>query len=212
VDLDRFQEVRVDVEERKKALGLNPEDPVVGAVGWLLPIKGPMFLLEAMARLWNGGRKAALIYVGKGDLEPDLKEAASKRGVSEKVKFLGWRDDVPEIMAILDILVLPSMNEGMGRVLVEAMAAGKAVVGSRVGGIKDLIKEEENGLLAIPGDVEDLSRAIERLLGEPGLRAEMGKAGRRMAEAYSVGKMVQKVDALYTSLLTEGQMPRCRCR
>jgi glycosyltransferase involved in cell wall biosynthesis len=104
-------------------------------------------------------------------------------------------------MQVLDTLVLPSLNEGMGRVLVEAMAAGKPVVGSRLGGIKDLIKEGENGYAVEPGDVDGLAEAIRVLLGNEERRVEMGNNGRVMAQAYSVEKMIEKIDDLYACLL-----------
>ena len=129
-------------------------------------------------------------------------------GVSEKVTFLGWRDDIPEIMQILDIFVLPSLNEGMGRVLVEAMAAGKPVVASRVGGIPDLVKQGHNGLLVQPRDVNGIAIAIERLLSNRQMMVDMGKTGRAMAQSYSVEEMVEKTDALYSSLYQRKQVKK----
>ena len=96
-----------------------------------------------------------------------------------------------------------SLNEGMGRVLVEAMAAGKPVVASRVGGILDLVKEGQNGFLAGPGHEEGLSLAIKKLLDDKKMRDEMGKRGREMAQDFSVERMIEKIDVLYESLLND---------
>ena len=201
VDIDQYMNVEVNIAEKKRALGLNSKGLVVGTVGWLLPIKGPLHLLKAMSNVWESHPETSLVFVGKGDLEKGLKEEARRMGVSDKVVFLGWRDDIPEIMQVLDVFVLPSLNEGMGRVLVEAMAAGKPVVASRVGGILDLVKEGQNGFLAEPGDEKDLAIAIKKLLEDKKMRDEMGKRGREMAQDFSVKKMIEKIDVLYESLL-----------
>jgi len=201
VDVDRFMNVRINIAEKKRVLGLNSKGLVVGTVGWLLPIKGPMHLLKAMSNVWESHPETSLIFVGKGDLEKELKEEARRMGVWDKVKFLGWRDDIPEIMQVLDVFVLPSLNEGMGRVLVEAMAAGKPVVASRVGGILDLVKEGQNGFLAEPGDEKGIAIAIKKLLENKKMRNKMGKRGREIAQDFSVEKMIEKIDVLYEALL-----------
>ncbi len=203
VDVDQYMNVHVNIAEKKRALGLNSKSFVVGTVGWLLPIKGPLHLLKAMSYVWESHPETTLIFVGKGDLEKGLKVEARRLGVSEKVLFLGWRDDIPEIMQVLDVFVLASLNEGMGRVLVEAMAAGKPVVASRVGGILDLVNEGQNGFLAEPGDEKGLAIAIKKLLEDKKMRDEMGKKGREMAQGFSVEKMVEKIDVLYEALLNE---------
>lgn len=205
VEIDRYMKAEVNVEEKRRSLGLNPNGLVVGTVGWLLPIKGPIHLLNAMARIWRNHPEIRLVFVGKGELEGKLRAEASRMGVSERVTFLGWRDDIPEIMQILDIFVLPSLNEGMGRVLVEAMAAGRPVVASKVGGIPDLVEHKKNGFLVGPGDVNGTSLAIKRLLIDREMRDEMGRMGRTMAQNFTVEGMVEKIDALYSSLYQKKQ-------
>jgi glycosyltransferase involved in cell wall biosynthesis len=203
VNMDRFIKVKVSSEGKKRSLGLNAEAPVVGTVGWLLPIKGPIYLLRAMAEVWQSHPDIHLVYVGKGDLEEAVKGEAYRTGVSDRVKFLGWRDDIPEIMHTLDVFVLPSLNEGMGRVLVEAMAAGKPIVASNVGGIPDLVKDGQNGFLVGPGDVNGLSLAMKKLIEDEELRVKMGAKGRAMAQSYGVEEMIRKIDDLYTALYRE---------
>ena len=211
VDTDRFVMPHMNIKEKKRSLGLDPDEPVVAAVGWLLPIKGPEYLLKSMADIWPGHPEARLVFAGKGELEDELKAETSRMGVSDKVLFLGWRDDIPEIMQIIDVFVLPSLNEGMGRVLVEAMAAGKPVVASRTGGIPDLIKNGKNGFLVKPGDINDLSFAINRLLADRKLRDEMGNRGRAMARNFGVEKMVEKIDGLYCALLSDKKPGDRKC-
>ena len=207
VEIERYMAAKVNTEDKKKSLGLNPRGLVVGTVGWLLPVKGPMYLLKAMARIWQSHPEITLVFVGKGDLEDDLRTEAFRMGVSEKVAFLGWRDDIPEIMQILDIFVLPSLNEGMGRVLVEAMAAGKPVVASKVGGVPDLVSQGENGLLVQAADANGLAGGIESLLANPKKRKEMGTKGKKMAIKYGSDSMVQKIDQLYLELLRKKKSP-----
>ncbi len=201
VDIERYSGAKVNVVEKKRSLGLAPDGLVVGTVGWLLPVKGPMYLLKAMERVWENHGEIKLIFVGKGGLEWQLRAEASRAGVSSKVGLLGWRDDVPEIMQILDVFVLPSLNEGMGRVLVEAMAAGKPIIASRAGGIVDLIKDGENGLLIEPGDVDGLYLAIERLLNDTKMRYDMGQRGKVIARGFSLERMLEKIEVLYSSLI-----------
>jgi len=104
-------------------------------------------------------------------------------------------------MPIFDIFVLPSLNEGMGRVLVEAMAAGKPIVASRVGGIPDLVQDGDNGLLVPPGDEKSLAAGIRQLLNDPEKAKMMGQRGKERCTQFSVESMVDKIDQLYTELL-----------
>jgi glycosyltransferase involved in cell wall biosynthesis len=151
VDLNCFKRSKTESNPGRNKLGISPDSLVVGYVGWLIPIKGVTYLLDAMAEVVQRHPNSLLLLVGKGDEKGEeeikLKKQAKKLGLADNVRFLGWRSDVNAIMGCFDIFVLPSLNEGMGRVLVEAMSAGLPIVASRVGGIPDLVKHEKNGLL-----------------------------------------------------------------
>ncbi|UCD79993.1 MAG: glycosyltransferase family 4 protein [Desulfobacterales bacterium] len=201
VDIAKFKTVQVDTVEKKRTLGLGQNGAVVGFIGWLLPIKGPMHLLKAMEVVWQDVPDVQLVFIGKGDLDIDLRTAALNGSGNGRVKFLGWRDDVDEIIPVFDILALPSLNEGMGRVLVEAMAAGKPLVASNVGGIPDLVQHNENGLLVPPADEKALAAAIMQLINEPEKATLMGRRGQELCEQFSIEKMVEKIDNLYQELL-----------
>jgi glycosyltransferase involved in cell wall biosynthesis len=190
-----------DAAAKMKSLGLDPRKRHVGFVGWLLPIKGPGYLLNAMTAVWPEHPDAELVFVGKGELEGALRAQASFAGCDGRVKFLGWRDDIPEIMPLFDVFVLPSLNEGMGRVLVEAMAAGRPVVASRVGGIPDLVRHGETGLLVTPRDELKLADSISLLLSNPDKAGRMGAMGRLKCWEFSLCDMISKLDGLYRSLL-----------
>lgn len=201
VDLQRFRKPEVAPTATRGSFGIHDRTLVVGTVGWLLPIKGPEVLLEAMGHVWQRRSNIALIYVGKGDLEEPLKAMVRRLNVADRVRFLGWRTDIPDLMHSFDIFVLPSRNEGMGRVIVEAMAAGLPVVASRTGGLPDLVSDGHNGFLVPPGDAAALGRAIRKLCDTADLRQRMGEQGRRRAEDFSLQRMVDKLDALYIRML-----------
>ncbi|NOY70511.1 MAG: glycosyltransferase family 4 protein [Deltaproteobacteria bacterium] len=201
VDVADFSARRTDPSSAREALGLPANALVVGTVGWLLPIKGPDILMSAMEKVWKSREDIYLVYVGKGELEPILRGRAQKTGVCQKVVFAGWRKDVADVLSAFDIFVLSSRNEGMGRVIVEAMAAGKPVVASRVGGIPDLVKHGVNGFLVPPEDPEALGEEILRLAADPELRNAMGAAGKRLAPSYDISSMVEKLDVLYQEVV-----------
>ncbi len=207
VDLNCFKRSATKSNPKRNELGISPDSLVVGFVGWLIPIKGVTYLVNAMTKIVEQHPKSLLVLVGKGDdkgeEEIKLKEQVERAGLADKVRFLGWRPDVDVIMGCFDIFILPSLNEGMGRVLVEAMAAGLPIVASRVGGIPDLVKDGENGLLVPPADAGALERAISNLLSDKARRKLMGETGKRMCRPYSVEAMVDKIDNLYSRLLGE---------
>ena len=207
VDIELFRDAKGDIEAIKRTLALGPKELVVGTVGWLIPVKGPMHLLRAMGRVWRAYPDTRLVFVGKGELEGALKKEALEMGISDRVLFLGWRDDIPEVMHLIDIFVLPSLNEGMGRVLVEAMAVGRPVVASNVGGIPGLVSQGENGLLVPPGDIEALAKGIESLLSDAAKRKQFGEHGKKKADKYSLDSMLAKIDFLYSRLLMRKQSP-----
>jgi glycosyltransferase involved in cell wall biosynthesis len=205
VDLHRFSKGEKQRTRKRKELGIPADSLVIGYVGWLIPIKGVTHLIRAMTNVTEKYPESLLVLVGKGDdkgaEEIKLKEQVESLGLADKVLFLGWRSDVAEIMGCFDIFVLPSLNEGMGRVLVEAMAVGLPIVASRVGGIPDLIKDGRNGLLVPPADATALAKAVCALLEDKEKRKRMGKVGKKMCRPYSAEAMVEQIDDLYRQLL-----------
>ena len=205
VDVHRFIEGAKQRKKKRKELGVPPDSLVIGYVGWLVSIKGVTYLISAMARVVEQHPESILVLAGKGDDKGDeetkLRERVEGLGLEDRVRFLGWRADVDEIMASFDIFVLPSLNEGMGRVLVEAMAAGLPIVASRVGGIPDLVKDGQNGLLVPSEDAAALGKAICDLLADKKERKRMGETGKRMCRQYSSEAMVEQIHSLYTALV-----------
>jgi len=202
VDVARFSALPSNPKGLRAALGIPEDALVVGTAGWLLPIKGPDILMSAMERVcWPVRDDIFLVYAGKGEMEAELRNRACKSGFSGNVVFAGWRKDMHDVMAAFDIFVLPSRNEGMGRVIVEAMAAGKPVVASNVGGIPDLVKHGVNGFLVPKEDPEALGIAILKMAGDSGLRSAMGMAGKRIAPAWDVSHMLEKIDKIYSEVM-----------
>lgn len=199
VDLSPFIEAgkAPGKSESKAQLAIPADGVIVGTVGWLLPIKGPLVLLSAMKRVWERHPEVHLVYVGKGELEKEIRSQAKALGREGQIHLLGWRPDVHKVMGVMDCFVLPSLNEGMGRVLVEAMAADCPAVASKTGGIPDLITDGVNGLLVTPNDAETLAAAIMRILEEPELAKRLREKGREVCQQYSLTAMINKLHALY---------------
>lgn len=201
VDLSLFDAKLHDREKMREELDIPPGDLVVGTAGRLTPIKGHVHLLEAAVQILATRPDTTFVFLGEGELKMRLLEQAEALGVANKVRFPGWRPDVAAVMSVFDVFVLPSMNEGMGRVLIEAMALSMPIVASRIGGIKDLVTNGGNGMLVPPGDAAAIASAVLALLGNEQKRLAMGSEGRRMAGNYSAQRMVKKIEALYDQLL-----------
>ncbi len=188
-------------EAKRRDLGLPTDGPLVGCVARLVPVKGVHYLLEALPAVQAAVPQATGVFVGDGPLRTELERRAAVLGLGGRVAFLGLRRDVEEIMKLCDVVVLPSLNEGMGRVAVEALATGRPVIGSRVSGIQNVIVDGETGLLVPPADREALARAIVRCLTNPALSLAMGERAQKSVEAYDIEPMITKIDRLYTELL-----------
>ncbi len=183
---------------------------VVGIVSKLWEGKGHHVLFRAWRTIqknWKGSDSPLLLVVGEGPLDLELKKLAGELGIRSNVVFTGFRRDIPAITSAMDISVLPSAFEGMGRVILEAMAAGKPVVASRVGGIPDLVREGVNGLLVPPNDEEALCGALVRLLTDERQRQDLGSGARRSIEQkHSSEAMVNEIHDFYAVLMS-GKFP-----
>lgn len=201
VELAAFEPARDRAAAVRAALGLPRGARVLGTVGRLEPVKGHRHLLDAFGELAPRFPDLCLVLVGDGELLPELQAYAAALGGADRVRFPGWWDDVPGLLGALDLFALPSLNEGMGRALVEAMAAGLPIVASRAGGIPEVLDGGAAGLLVEPASAGALARGIETLLLDPALGARLGRAARARAPRYSVETMLRKIEALYRDLL-----------
>lgn len=179
---------------------------VVLIIGHLSDVKGYPTFLHAAARIAAQLPDCLFLALGGETTGPGPLERyerlARELGLSDRVRFLGFRSDVADVMRAADIIVLPSLSEGLPLVILEAMACAKPVVATPVGGIPEALIDEETGLLVPPNESEALAKAVLRVLNNRHLARRMAINGRRRAEAYfSVGRMVNDVQTLYTDLL-----------
>jgi glycosyltransferase involved in cell wall biosynthesis len=207
IELDRFHPVS---EEEKKEIrrqwGIGEDDAVIGIVSKLWEGKGHSTLIDAFLGIKKAIGEAKLMIVGEGYLYQSLRARVDELGLSNAVLFTGFQEDVARVLSAFDVAVLPSFFEGMGRVLLEAMAMEKPVVASRVGGIPDIVEDKVNGFLVTPGHVNELEQATLRLLRDKSLAKEMGIKGRKkITERYSVATMVRSIHKVYCEhLLRKG--------
>jgi glycosyltransferase involved in cell wall biosynthesis len=195
IDASRFR----DVPDQS---GSRMGHCVVGCLGVLEQRKGQTELLRALSRLRADGLKVLCVIGGDGPLRSELEKQAGDEGLQDTVRFLGFVSDVPGFFAGIDIFVMPSRFEGLGIAVLEAMAAGKAVIASRVGGLVESVVDGETGFLVPNRDVAALAAAIATLAKEPARGREMGRRGRaRVLEHFSVEQMARKNETFYYELL-----------
>ena len=175
---------------------------VIGSVGILEERKGHHCLLKAAARLKAKGLRLSYRIAGAGSLRQQLERQVASRGLTDNVEFLGFVHDTPAFLAGIDLFVMPSLFEGLGVAALEAMAAGKPVIASRVGGLAESVVDGVTGLLVAPGDDAQLADAIEKLHLEPARAVALGRHGRERAQRhFSLEQMALSNEAFYYELL-----------
>ncbi len=189
----------------RRDLGLAP-GPTVGTVARLHAVKGVRYLLQAAAILQRRGVACQVVVVGDGPERGALEREGRELGLAPPARFLGFRERPVELLPALDVFVLPSLMEGMGLAVLEAMLAGLPVVASRVGGVRELVAEGETGLLVPPADPQSLADALMRLLGDPDLARRLGEAGReRYRRDFALESFARGTEAVYDAVLEEGE-------
>jgi glycosyltransferase involved in cell wall biosynthesis len=185
-------------------LGLGPQDFLVGNVGRLALQKGQRHLILAMPLLLERVPRAHAVIAGRGDLEDYLRDLSVEVGVADRVHVLGPRRDVPALMHAIDVFAMPSIWEGFGLVLLEAMSAGRPIVASRVATIPEIVLDGETGVLVPAGDPVALAEALAGLAHDSERARRYGEAGReRLRTQFSIDKMVGDTELLYRELLEE---------
>jgi glycosyltransferase involved in cell wall biosynthesis len=201
IDTETYSRQLTGVQAKDK-LGFSPDRFLIGAVGRLSSEKGFEVLIRSVNQLLKAGAAVDLAIIGEGDQRPALEACITELGCGAHVRLIGYRRDPLDVYEALDAFVLSSFHEGLPNVVLEAMAMGVPVVATRVGGVPGLIRHEENGLLVEPHAVEDLIRALTRLVADPALRVSLQRAGRKTVEGrYSFATRMQKIRALYDGLL-----------
>ena len=172
--------------------------PVLVNVGALVGHKGQKFLIDAMPLVLREVPDAHLVIFGEGDLRVPLEKQIKQLNLAKRVLLPGFREDVMSLMKSADLFVMSSVTEGLGSAVLDAMAMGQAVVGTRAGGIPEAVVPDETGLLVEPSDSKALATAIITLLKDDALRKQFGEAGRaRVAEHFGVDRLVEGTLAVY---------------
>jgi len=202
IELERFQQLS-DTQKNnlKRELGIPWNSLVIGSLGRLVHVKGLEYLIEASKHIHSRHPNTSFVFTGDGPLKKRLITKAQKLGLAKNTFFIGWQENVSQILSIYDIFVLPSLNEGMGRVLAEAMALEKPIVASDIGGIPDLVVHGKNGFLVPPKNPVKLAEYIQILIEDQVKREDMGKAGKEMAAGFRHEIMVRKITDLYNELM-----------
>jgi sugar transferase (PEP-CTERM/EpsH1 system associated) len=196
VDLARFHDV--DREAARAALGIAPGAVAVGTAGRLVPVKDHALLLGAAASLAARGTAVTTFIAGDGPLRAELEARAAALGIADRVRFLGHRPDLERVYAALDVFVLCSVSEGLSNTILEAMASGRAVVATRVGGADELVIDRKTGILVPPSAEGALADAIQFLALDAGRRQAFERAARERAESvFGLSRMLADYRAVY---------------
>jgi glycosyltransferase involved in cell wall biosynthesis len=194
-----------DAAAKRRALGIPARCPVIGTVTRLEPQKANEVFLRAVARVITRVPNLVTLIAGEGPQRKELEELAADLGLAGRVSFLGWRTDAVELVGALDIFCMSSRWEGCPMVLLEAMAMRRPVVATDIGGVREIVINEETGLLVALNDSEALANAVLRLLGADAERERFGEAGRRrVEECFSAEGMLDAYGHLYRNLARAG--------
>ncbi|HOX27705.1 MAG TPA: glycosyltransferase family 4 protein, partial [bacterium] len=203
VDIKKFASPASPPSEVRAGLGIKPDATVIGTVARLDPVKGVKHLIDAFGIISSSRNDTILMIVGDGEERDALEALAADKGLSHRVLFLGFREDVPDLLHSMDIYVQPSLNEGYGKSIVEAMSAGLPIVASDVGGIPFLISNGTNGLLVPAGNSSALSDALEKIIFSEDMRKNISRNAREsVSDIFSVENMIKKIEETYTRLLS----------
>jgi glycosyltransferase involved in cell wall biosynthesis len=201
IDTRYFETRPGDAPAVRHSLGVPEGAPLAVMVSCLKPQKAPVDFVRVAARVLEKVPGAHFVQVGDGELRGEVESEAERLGIAERFHLLGWRRDVRDIIHACDVVVLTSLWEGLPRVVPEAMAAGKPVVATSVDGTPEAVKDGVNGFLAAPHDVDTMAKRLAALLGDRGLAARMGAAGRDMVSEFDESEMLRRIEALYDGLL-----------
>jgi glycosyltransferase involved in cell wall biosynthesis len=204
VDLSQYDGAS---DTRRKELGIDASRPVIGFVGQIVPRKGVTTLIRAMAAIATAVPDALLVIVGcpppdETAYDEECRRLVTELGLGDRVRFMGYRRDVPAFMRTFDVFALPTRSEPFGKVVIEAMAGGAAVVASRVGGIPEIITGPELGLLIAPDDPDALAKAAVACLGDaPRRRAMAERALASVHARFTMDAMLARMQSLYDDVI-----------
>lgn len=200
LDLDEFRST-VNRDKVRVDLGVEAGKHLVLYVGRLRPVKGVEYGIRAFAMALSQNLDLHMVLAGEGEQREELQALVKSLGISERVSFLGVRNDLPDLLSAADSVLMPSLTEGFPRVAVEAMAASKPVIATEVGGVPEAITHGESGILVQAKDIEGMSAALVDLVRNAELQSRLSTAARNHVEqSYSVEKYVARLDEIYSRL------------
>jgi glycosyltransferase involved in cell wall biosynthesis len=189
-------------------LRLSPDERIVLAVGSLYEVKGHRYLIDATPAVLQACPSTVVLIAGRGDRDASLREQARRLGVEGRVRFLGLRTDVPVLLQMADVFVQPSLSEGLSIAILEAMAAARPVVTTRVGGNPELVVDGVTGILVEPADAAGLTVALTRMLTDPAGARRLGTEGlARVQQHFTIGTMVREYEGIYDAALGRSVLP-----
>ena len=208
MELETFYRVRgkIDCRKKRREFGIGIEDFVIGNVARLETRKGHKFLIDAFKNVVGEQKDnhVKLLIIGEGNKREYLESYVHELNLGDKVIFTGYREDVEELMAMMDIFVLTSLREGLPRVLVQAAAVGIPSIAFNVDGVSEIIRDDYNGFLVRVGDVEQLAKRMIQYIDHKELLVLHGKNGRELIKGkWSIEDMVEKIDKIYQNLVRE---------
>lgn len=194
-------------QQIRQSLNVPLDGKLVGVIARLAPQKGVTYFIKAADLLKD--YNANFVIIGDGPLRQGLQAETSMLGLQNKIFFTGHRNDIAQILPTLDVLVIPSVTEGLSLVALEGMGAARAIVATKVGGLPEVITDQVNGILVEPKNPEQLAAAIAELITDTEKATILGEAGRRIVEQnFTIEQMTDKTMALYRALLTQkGYLP-----
>jgi glycosyltransferase involved in cell wall biosynthesis len=203
IDTDEFAWASENGALVRAEFQLEQDEICIGCVGRLVRGKGHDNLLKAAAQLNNTGTRIKFLIIGDGINRSTLQARAEQLGIADKVVFAGYRSDMPAVMCALDVFTLPSnCAEGLPMALIEAMAAGRAVVATRVGGVSEIVEHEKSGLLVPPRDSNALAESLQRLIVDSSLRERLGVAAKKRAQQrFALPRKIADTERIYERLL-----------
>jgi len=196
------QNREVGLAERRRQLGAQHGDLLILSIARLAPDKGLEYLIEAAAMLPHTGHRIQMVIAGDGPTRDRLEQQVRNLRVGDRVRFVGFRQDVGDLLAACDLVILPSLREGLSISLLEAMAAGKPIIATSIGSQREVASHADMALLVRPADARSLSERILQLAGDPALMARLGTNARTVYEScYTENRMLQSYRQLYFDLL-----------
>lgn len=192
IDFTKFENNDKYREETRKKYHIENNEIVIGVVGRLTEQKDPMTMIKAFELVYKENKNTRLMYVGSGELEKNVKQYAKEKNILDMIIITGWVNNVEQYIPAFDIAVLPSKWEGFGLVLIEYMACDKPIIATNVGGIKDIIENEKNGLLVEVENEKQLQEAIKKYIKDKSLIKDNMMANKEYKEKYEIGKLILK--------------------